>query len=68
MAEWFAIFKRYRTPVLAVIATLMLVCSAVWSFDIAWREVLSYLLLCVLGVTGIAAAAAATVFVFKKLR
>ncbi len=66
--ELFAAFKRYRTPVLAVLATAMLVCSAVWSFDVPWREILSYLLLCVLGVLVIVGAAAATVYVMKKLR
>jgi|TARA_Y100001936_G_scaffold252750_1_gene313889 hypothetical protein len=68
VAEWFVLFKRYRTPVLAVLATVMLVCSAVWSFDVPWREVLGYLLMCVLGVVVIVAAATATVFVMKKLR
>ncbi|WP_027873831.1 hypothetical protein [Spongiibacter marinus] len=68
MAEWFVLFKRYRTPVLAVLATVMLVCSAVWSFDVPWSEVLGYLLVCVLGVAVIVAAATATVFVMKKLR
>lgn len=68
MAEWFVLFKRYRTPVLAVLATVMLVCSAVWSFDVPWSEVLGYLLMCVLGVAVIVAAATATVFVMKKLR
>ncbi len=66
--ELFAAFKRYRTPVLAVLATTMLVCSAVWSFDVPWREILSYLLLCVFGVLVIVGAAAATVYVMKKLR
>ena len=56
--QWLHTFKRYRTPVLAVLATLMLVSSAVWSFDVPWRDILSYLLLCVLGVTVIAALAA----------
>ncbi|WP_372864803.1 hypothetical protein [Spongiibacter sp.] len=68
MLEWFAAFKRYRTPVLAVLATLMLVCSAVWSFDVPWREILGYLLMCVLGVLVIASAAAATVYLIKTLR
>lgn len=65
--QWLQSFKRYRTPVLAVLATLMLVSSAVWSFDVPWREVLGYLLLCVLGVSIIAAAAAATVWLAKSL-
>ncbi|MBO6754143.1 MULTISPECIES: hypothetical protein [Spongiibacter] len=65
--QWLHTFKRYRTPVLAVLATLMLVSSAVWSFDVPWRDILSYLLLCVLGVTVIAALAAATVWLFKSL-
>ena len=56
--QWLHTFKRYRTPVLAVLATLMLVSSAVWSFDVPWRDILGYLLLCVLGVTVIAALAA----------
>ena len=65
--QWLHTFKRYRTPVLAVLATLMLVSSAVWSFDVPWRDILGYLLLCVLGVTVIAALAAATGWLFKSL-
>jgi|TARA_R110000782_G_scaffold20779_21_gene56272 dolichyl-phosphate-mannose--protein O-mannosyl transferase len=61
-------YKRYRTPVLAVLATVMLVCSAVWSFDVPWRDIAQYFLLCVLGVAFIALLAAALVFVMKKIQ
>ncbi|MEX1665804.1 hypothetical protein [Zhongshania arctica] len=61
-------YKRYRTPVLAVVATMMLVCSAVWSFDVPWQDIAEYLLLCVLGVGFIALLAAALVFTVNKLR
>ncbi|WP_159268437.1 hypothetical protein [Zhongshania aliphaticivorans] len=61
-------YKRYRTPVLAVLATVMLVCSAVWSFDVPWQDIAEYLLLCVVGVGFIALLAAALVFVIHKLK
>lgn len=60
--------KRYRTPVLAVLATLMLVCSAVWSFDVPWRDIAEYFLLCVLGVGFVAMLSAVLVFILKRLR
>lgn len=68
MKHYFAMFKRYRTPVLAVLATLMLVSSAIWSFDIPWQEVAQYFVICLLGVAVIALAAAALVAVIKLLR
>ncbi|MFT7406398.1 hypothetical protein [Zhongshania sp.] len=61
-------YKRYRTPVLAVVATVILVWSAVWSFDVPWQDIAEYLLLCVLGVGFIALLAAALVFTVNKLR
>jgi hypothetical protein len=64
---WIRRFKRYRTPVLAVLATGMLVASAIGSFDIPWQEVAGYLLICVLGVASIAGAAALMVFLIKSL-
>lgn len=68
MKHYFIVFKRYRTPVLAVLATLMLVSSAVWSFDIPWQQVAQYFIICLLGVVVIALAAAALVAVVKLLR
>ncbi len=64
-ADYLAKFKRYRTPVLAVLATVMLVCSAVWSFDVPWSEIIGYLIACLLGVTVIVISAALVVFLFK---
>ncbi|MEX1670786.1 hypothetical protein AB4876_17845 [Zhongshania guokunii] len=61
-------FKRYRTPVLAVLATLMLVSSAVWTFDVPWQDIASYFLLCVVGVGVVALLSAALVFALKRLR
>ncbi|MFT6552511.1 MAG: dolichyl-phosphate-mannose--protein O-mannosyl transferase [Zhongshania marina] len=66
--QYIKAYKRYRTPVLAVLATVMLVCSAVWSFDVPWREIAEYFLLCVLGVGFLALLAAALVFTLHKIR
>lgn len=66
--QYIKAYKRYRTPVLAVLATVMLVCSAVWSFDVPWREIAEYFLLCVLGVGFLALLAAALVFTIHKIR
>ena len=66
--QYISAYKRYRTPVLAVLATMMLVCSAVWSFDVPWRDIAEYFLLCVMGVTFIALLAAALVFTIKKIQ
>jgi uncharacterized membrane protein len=52
--QYIKTYRRYRTPVLAVLATVMLVCSAVWSFDVPWQDIAVYFLLCVLGVGFIA--------------
>ncbi|CAA0078733.1 hypothetical protein [Zhongshania aliphaticivorans] len=66
--QYIKAYKHYRTPVLAVLATVMLVCSAVWSFDVPWREIAEYFLLCVLGVGFLALLAAALVFTIHKIR
>ncbi|WP_269619188.1 hypothetical protein [Zhongshania sp. BJYM1] len=66
--QYIKAYKRYRTPVLAVLATTMLVCSAVWTFDVPWRDIAEYLLLCVFGVGFIALLAAALVFAVHKIR
>ncbi|MBQ0759386.1 MAG: hypothetical protein KBT72_07015 [Zhongshania sp.] len=66
--QYIKAYKRYRTPVLAVLATVMLVCSAVWSFNVPWRDIAEYFLLCVLGVAFIALLAAALVFTINKIR
>ena len=60
--------KRYRTPVLAVLATLMLVGSAMWSFDVPWQDMATYFVLCIAGVIFVALLSAALVFVVKRLR
>lgn len=65
LADSMAKFKRYRTPVLAVLATVMLVCSAVWSFDVPWSEIIGYLIACVLGMVIIVTAAGIVVFLLK---
>jgi hypothetical protein len=66
--QYIKTYRRYRTPVLAVLATVMLVCSAVWSFDVPWQDIAVYFLLCVLGVSFIALLSAALVFTINKLR
>ena len=68
LQDYFKAAKRYRTPVLAVLATLMLVGSAVWSFDIPWQDIAEYFLLCVAGVACMAALSAVLVFILKRLR
>ncbi|WP_373078005.1 hypothetical protein [Zhongshania sp.] len=66
--DYIKIVKRYRTPVLAVLATLMLVGSAVWSFEIPWQDIAQYFLLCVAGVGFVVILSAGLVFVAKRLR
>lgn len=66
--HYFILFKRYRTPVLALIATVLLASSAVWSFDIPWQDILQYVLLSAIGVVIIALLAAVCVAIFKLLR
>lgn len=61
-------FKRYRTPVLSVLATVLLVTSAVYSFDVPWRNMAAYLAICIAGVLVIACAAGLLVLVIKLLR
>lgn len=68
MKQYLAVYKRYRTPVLAVLATLMLVGSAVWSFDIPWQVIAEYFVICMLGVAVIAVAAGVLVAIIKALR
>ena len=68
MNHYIAVFKRYRTPVLAILATLMLVGSAIWSFDIPWQDMLGYFVICLFGVAIIAIAALACVAVIKWLK
>ncbi|QQD19844.1 hypothetical protein I6N98_08405 [Spongiibacter nanhainus] len=60
--------KRYRTPVLSVVATVLLVTSAVYSFDVPWQDMMTYLAVCVAGVLVIACAAGLLVTVIKLLR
>lgn len=68
MNHYIAVFKRYRTPVLAVLATLMLVGSAVWSFNIPWQDMLEYFVICLAGVAIIVVAALACVALIKLFR
>lgn len=60
--------RRYRTPVLALIATLLLVWSTVVIFDVPISEVLGFLLVCVLGVACIVALAFVFSWCLQKLR
>lgn len=65
---FFQAYRRYRTPVLAVLATLILLGSAVWSFDVSWRLLLEYMMLCAIGVALLVVLAGLVVTVFKLLR
>lgn len=42
-------WRRYRTPVLVVVTTLLLVWSTVVIFDVPLAEVTGFLIVCVLG-------------------
>lgn len=64
---FFHAYRRYRTPVLAVLSTLILLASAVWSFDVPWRLLLEYMMLCALGVGLLIVLAGLVVAVFKLL-
>jgi dolichyl-phosphate-mannose--protein O-mannosyl transferase len=66
--QYFRQFKRYRTPVLAVLSTVMLVFSAVWTFNIPWQEILEYFVICLLGVLFVALLSAALVYILKRFR
>lgn len=54
---WLRNWRRYRTPVLAVTATVLLVWSAVVIFGLPAEEMLGFLLVCVIGVALIIALA-----------
>lgn len=42
-------WRRYRTPVLVVVTTLLLVWSTVVIFDVPLAEVTGFLIVCVIG-------------------
>lgn len=35
-------YRRFRTPILAVVATMTFVGAAVYSFDVPWRDIGAY--------------------------
>ncbi len=67
LQQWWRRFKRIRTPLLAVLATGLLVSSAVNSFDVPWQDILAYFLICVAGVVLLAGGAMLVVLFFKLI-
>ncbi|MBD2859626.1 hypothetical protein IB286_11470 [Spongiibacter sp. KMU-158] len=65
LLQWWRRFKRIRTPLLAVLATALLVSSAVNTFDVPLQDILNYFLVCLFGVGVLAGAALVLVFIFK---
>ncbi len=61
-------WRRYRTPILAVLATLLLVWSTVAIFDVPAMEMMGFLLVCVAGVAIIILLAFLLSLLRQKLR
>ena len=61
-------WRRYRTPVLAVVATLLLLWSTVTIFDVPVKEVAGFLLICLVGVMLIVLLAFVFSWLLQKLR
>lgn len=65
--RWWRRFKKVRTPIIAVLATGLLLSSAVNSFGVPWQDILVYFLICLAGVSVLALAALLLVAIFKLL-
>lgn len=61
-------WRRYRTIILAVLATAMLAGSAIYNFGVDWREMLAIFAYCLLFVLTMMLLAALTVGLFKLCR
>ncbi len=60
--------KKFRTIILAVIATLLLIGSAIWIFDVPWQGMAEMLLVCLMFVVLIMAAASGLAYLVNRLR
>lgn len=58
----------WRIAIHAIVATLLLVVAAIWRFDIAVSEMLTLLLLCVLGVLVLVIPAAGLGWLLQRRR
>ena len=67
-SEIYRRYKRVRTPILAVVATLLLAWSAIFSFDVPWQDFLAYFLASLFGLLVVIVAAAIAVAIIKFLR
>ncbi|HUH38835.1 MAG TPA: hypothetical protein VL027_12905 [Spongiibacteraceae bacterium] len=68
MRAWVARYRRWRTPVLGVVATVLLIGAAIVTFDADPRELLEFLLGAVLGLGLLVLVALVAGYLLNRLR
>lgn len=59
---------RYRTIILAIVATLLLIAAPVWIFDVPWQDMRDFLIACLTALALIIAAAFVVGYLLRRFR